>query len=108
VRALSDCAGRVASERMLTCRDLELVNFMCHSHFRCTFNPRVTFITGKNGSGKSAIATAICMAFGMQSRTLGRGGAGSVVREHFSEATIRLRIANEGTCWCCRRHCDAH
>lgn len=33
-----------------TIESLTLSNFMCHEHFEITFNPRVNFVIGKNGS----------------------------------------------------------
>lgn len=33
-----------------TVESLTLSNFMCHEHFEITFNPRVNFVIGKNGS----------------------------------------------------------
>lgn len=45
-------------------KKIKLVNFMCHSHFEMTFNPRINFISGCNGSGKSAIQTAIVIGLG--------------------------------------------
>lgn len=33
-----------------TIESIELFNFMCHDHFEITFNPRVNFVIGKNGS----------------------------------------------------------
>ena len=29
---------------------VDCYNFMCHDHFEITFNPRVNFVIGKNGS----------------------------------------------------------
>ncbi|GMF48539.1 unnamed protein product [Phytophthora fragariaefolia] len=34
-------------------------NFMCHRKLRVTLGPRVNFITGENGSGKSAVIAAV-------------------------------------------------
>uniref|UniRef100_A0A8D8M381 Structural maintenance of chromosomes protein 6 n=1 Tax=Cacopsylla melanoneura TaxID=428564 RepID=A0A8D8M381_9HEMI len=38
---------------------INVKNFMCHDHFEMVFNPRINFISGRNGSGKSAIQTAL-------------------------------------------------
>ena len=38
---------------------VELQNFMCHQKFSIDLNPRVNFIVGRNGSGKSAILIAL-------------------------------------------------
>lgn len=34
-------------------------NFMCHEHLKIDFPKQITFITGPNGGGKSAILTAL-------------------------------------------------
>lgn len=49
-------AGRVVS--------LQMVNFMCHSNLEISFNPRVNFISGRNGSGKSAVMAALVVVLG--------------------------------------------
>ncbi|KAL6007827.1 hypothetical protein ACLOJK_033330 [Asimina triloba] len=45
-----------------------LENFMCHSSLEIKFDDYVNFVTGQNGSGKSAILTALCVAFGCRAR----------------------------------------
>ena len=35
-----------------------MVNLRCHANTELELGPRVNFITGKNGSGKSSIAQA--------------------------------------------------
>ncbi|RDX68774.1 Structural maintenance of chromosomes protein 6A, partial [Mucuna pruriens] len=47
---------------------LRLENFMCHSKHETDFGSHVNFITGQNGSGKSAILTALCVAFGCRAK----------------------------------------
>ncbi|KAL3645188.1 hypothetical protein CASFOL_010368 [Castilleja foliolosa] len=47
---------------------IRLENFMCHSNLEIEFGDWVNFITGQNGSGKSAILTALCVAFGSRAR----------------------------------------
>lgn len=41
-----------------------LVDFMSHRHFQMKFGPKINFITGQNGSGKSAILTGITVCLG--------------------------------------------
>lgn len=41
---------------------------MCHSHLQIELGEWVNFITGQNGSGKSAILTALCVAFGCRAK----------------------------------------
>ena len=46
---------------------------MCHESFHMKFNPEVNFISGKNGSGKSAILTAIIVGLGGKAIATSRG-----------------------------------
>ncbi|CAM6106305.1 unnamed protein product [Calypogeia fissa] len=50
-------------------------NFMCHSNLTIEVGDRVNFITGQNGSGKSAILTALCVAFGIKAKGTQRANA---------------------------------
>jgi chromosome segregation ATPase len=52
---------------------LELTNFMCHASLALDFNPAVNFIVGKNGSGKSAIMTALMVVLGSKATDTSRG-----------------------------------
>lgn len=52
---------------------LHMINFMCHANLEVSFNKRVTFVTGKNGSGKSAIMAALIVVCGGTACTTGRG-----------------------------------
>ncbi|CAO2839082.1 unnamed protein product [Amaranthus hypochondriacus] len=55
-----------------TIRRIKLENFMCHSHLAIEFGDYINFITGQNGSGKSAILTALCVAFGSRAKATNR------------------------------------
>jgi chromosome segregation ATPase len=52
---------------------MQLENFMNHSNFEIKFNSRVNFITGRNGSGKSAIIVALAVVLGSRAKSAGRG-----------------------------------
>lgn len=43
---------------------VELENFLCHESCKIEFGSRINFLTGANGSGKSAILAAISLGLG--------------------------------------------
>ena len=53
---------------MVTC-----TNFMCHEFLEVPLGPLINFIIGHNGSGKSAILTAITICLGGKATTTNRG-----------------------------------
>lgn len=70
---------------------------MCHSHFHITFNPRINFISGLNGSGKSAIQTALVVGFGGRANVTSRGSSvKSLIKFGCSSASVSITIANGG------------
>jgi chromosome segregation ATPase len=73
-------------------------NFMNHKKMEVILNPSLNFITGKNGSGKSAIATALMICLGSRASVTGRGSALSgLIREGSSApAKIRVCLRNSG------------
>ena len=48
-------------------------NFMCHSHLEITLGPLINFIIGHNGSGKSAVLTALTICLGGKASATNRG-----------------------------------
>lgn len=52
---------------------VECYNFMCHDHFCIELGPLINFIVGKNGSGKSAVLTAITLCLGGKASATNRG-----------------------------------
>uniref|UniRef100_A0A6I8PMA1 Structural maintenance of chromosomes protein 6 n=1 Tax=Xenopus tropicalis TaxID=8364 RepID=A0A6I8PMA1_XENTR len=84
------CTGEVGIIESISLR-----NFMCHSMlgpFR--FGPNVNFVVGNNGSGKSAILTALIVGLGGKAAFTNRG---STIKgfikggENFAEISITLR-----------------
>lgn len=49
------------------------VNFMCHSRLHVALGPLINFIIGHNGSGKSAVLTAITLCLGGKATSTNRG-----------------------------------
>ena len=52
---------------------VECINFMCHSHLELKFGPLINFIIGHNGSGKSAVLTALTLCLGGKATSTNRG-----------------------------------
>ncbi|KZT09323.1 P-loop containing nucleoside triphosphate hydrolase protein [Laetiporus sulphureus 93-53] len=73
---------------------LEMHQFMCHKYLTFTFGPQINFIIGHNGSGKSAVLSALTVALGGKATSTGRGsGLKSFIREgqHAAEVTVVLK-----------------
>ncbi|XP_022171050.1 structural maintenance of chromosomes protein 6-like [Myzus persicae] len=78
-------------------KSITLENFMCHSNFHLTLNPRINFISGLNGSGKSAIQTALVVGFGARASITNRATSlKSLIKYGQPSATISITIANSG------------
>ncbi|KAG1354451.1 structural maintenance of chromosomes protein 6B-like [Cocos nucifera] len=74
-----------------------LENFMCHSSLQIEFGDWVNFITGQNGSGKSAILTALCVAFGCRAKGTQRAASlKDFIKTGCSYAAIHVEIKNQG------------
>lgn len=50
-------------------------NFMCHSFLEIPLGPLINFIIGHNGSGKSAVLTALTICLGGKAAATNRGGS---------------------------------
>lgn len=48
-------------------------NFFCHDNLEINLNRNVNFIVGRNGSGKSAILTALVVGLGGRASATNRG-----------------------------------
>ncbi|EAU31123.1 conserved hypothetical protein [Aspergillus terreus NIH2624] len=76
---------------------VECYNFMCHDHFHVELGPLINFIVGKNGSGKSAVLTAITLCLGGKASATNRGQSlKNFIKEGKESATIVVRIKNQG------------
>ncbi|KAG0233614.1 Structural maintenance of chromosomes protein 6 [Actinomortierella wolfii] len=76
---------------------IEVFDFMCHRHLKVTLGPKINFIIGHNGSGKSAILTAIMVCLGGKANATNRAqNLKALIREGASMAEVRLQLRNEG------------
>ncbi|WVZ63115.1 hypothetical protein U9M48_012778 [Paspalum notatum var. saurae] len=76
---------------------IRLENFMCHSSLHIELGEHVNFITGQNGSGKSAILTALCVAFGCRAKNTQRAATlKDFIKTGCSYAAIIVDINNQG------------
>lgn len=77
---------------------ITLKNFMCHSHLGpFTFGPNVNFVVGNNGSGKSAILTALIVTLGGNAHATNRGSSlKGFVKEGESSADVSVTLRNYG------------
>ncbi|KAK7690317.1 hypothetical protein QCA50_006974 [Cerrena zonata] len=76
---------------------LEMHQFMCHKYLTFKFGPQINFIIGHNGSGKSAVLSALTVALGGKANTTGRGsGLKSFIKEGESAAEVTVVIKNKG------------
>ncbi|KAL2917151.1 Structural maintenance of chromosomes protein 6 [Polyrhizophydium stewartii] len=77
---------------------VELWNFMCHEKLRVDLGPKINFIVGHNGSGKSAVLTALTVALGGKAAFTNRGNKVSeLIKEGTDESIISVRIRNRGS-----------
>ncbi|XP_012348416.1 structural maintenance of chromosomes protein 6 isoform X1 [Apis florea] len=73
-------------------------NFMCHDALEVTLNPNVNFIIGRNGSGKSAILTALTVGLGARANVTSRGASvKSFIKKGKNTATIEVTLFNKGS-----------
>jgi structural maintenance of chromosomes protein 6 len=79
----------------LTISSVELINFMCHSHLLINFQKPMTVISGRNGSGKSAVMVALGLALGQNAHSLERGNnMRELIKGRESICVIRVTLNN--------------
>ncbi|VVD02500.1 unnamed protein product [Leptidea sinapis] len=70
-------------------------NFFCHDNLEINFNRNVNFIVGRNGSGKSAILTALVVGLGGRASATNRGNnLHSFIKKGANSATVEIKIRN--------------
>lgn len=82
-------------------RSVECINFMCHKNLKVNVGSGITFVSGQNGHGKSAILTALIQVFSTDRRMKGERGTGSALRRNIEgdkkakSAKIIVKIQNK-------------
>ncbi|KAH9830703.1 structural maintenance of chromosomes protein 6-like [Teratosphaeria destructans] len=77
--------------------EVYIKNFMCHSRLRMRLGPNINFIIGHNGSGKSAVLTALTMCLGGKASATNRASnLKSFIKEGQDSASLSVKIKNAG------------
>ncbi|KAF3912797.1 hypothetical protein AA313_de0200284 [Arthrobotrys entomopaga] len=76
---------------------IRLENFMCHTCLEMKFGPFMNFVVGQNGSGKSAVLTALTLCLGAKATVTNRGGnMKSFIKEGEHMAVVEVHLRNRG------------
>ena len=76
---------------------IKVTNFMCHDNMEVELGPYTTFIIGRNGSGKSAVLTALCVGMGTKAKTTKRASSmKDFIKHGCAEATVEIHFRNVG------------
>ena len=95
-KQISQHRDNIASEEGVI-EEVYCRNFMCHTSLRIALGPLINFIVGHNGSGKSAVLTALTMCLGGKAAATNRGASlKSLIKEGEESATLAVRIKNRG------------
>lgn len=85
---------------------VNMKNFMCHRNFTQNFYAGVNYITGENGSGKSAVIVALSAALGANCNKIGKGDdVSNLIGTAEPIATITVTIRNDPSN---PRHCNKY
>jgi chromosome segregation ATPase len=77
--------------------EVYMENFMCHSKLRIALGPLINFIIGHNGSGKSAILTALTICLGVKAAQTNRAGSlKNFIKSGQDSAYVSVKIKNQG------------
>ncbi|CAL5228582.1 g11742 [Coccomyxa viridis] len=78
-------------------KSVHAVDFMCHKNFEVEFGPHLNFISGENGSGKSAALQCLQVCLGVQARLTGRAKTGKeLINDNSAVATAKVVLWNTG------------
>ncbi|KFY25726.1 hypothetical protein V491_01613 [Pseudogymnoascus sp. VKM F-3775] len=89
-------ANRAADNGII--EEVTMTNFMCHEKLHVTLGPLINFIIGENGSGKSAILTAITICLGGKASATNRGASlKSFIKGDREQANLEIKLKNQGS-----------
>ncbi|KAG8896081.1 Structural maintenance of chromosomes protein 6 [Tulasnella sp. 403] len=95
INGTSGGRGTIAEAGVI--QQITLKDFMCHRHLVFDFGPKINFITGRNGSGKSAVLSAIQIALGARTYLTGRGSSlKNFVKSGRESAEVIIKLKNGG------------
>ncbi|XP_012944778.1 structural maintenance of chromosomes protein 6 [Aplysia californica] len=76
---------------------VSMSNFMCHDRLDVVLGSHVNFIVGRNGSGKSAVMTALVLGLGGKASVTSRGNAvKNFVKSGKRSAWVEVVLNNKG------------
>jgi chromosome segregation ATPase len=77
--------------------EIQCTNFMCHEKLTVPLGPLINFIIGHNGSGKSAVLTALTLCLGGKAAATNRGHSlKAFIKEGRDSCVISVKIKNQG------------
>ncbi|CAG8952506.1 hypothetical protein HYFRA_00009609 [Hymenoscyphus fraxineus] len=77
--------------------EVTCVNFMCHDRLNVKLGPLINFVVGMNGSGKSAVLTAITLCLGGKTSSTNRGTkVKDMIKSGQEHAALIVVLKNQG------------
>ncbi|XP_027711421.1 structural maintenance of chromosomes protein 6 [Vombatus ursinus] len=91
-------AAQTMSAEVGIIESIQLKNFMCHAMLGpFKFGSNVNFVVGNNGSGKSAVLTALIVGLGGKATATNRGSSlKGFVKDGQSSADVSITLRNRG------------
>ena len=77
--------------------EITCINFMCHDKLHVKLGPLINFVVGMNGSGKSAVLTAVTLCLGGKASATNRGASlKSLIKGGTDQAILIVKLKNQG------------
>ncbi|KAF5917321.1 hypothetical protein HPG69_008393 [Diceros bicornis minor] len=96
--SFTNCTSTLTAAEVGIIESIQLRNFMCHSMLGpFKFGSNVNFVVGNNGSGKSAVLTALIVGLGGKAVATNRGSSlKGFVKDGQNSADISITLRNRG------------